>query len=73
MGFGDLVRAVAKAFGTPKPMTVPVWIMRPMGFAYATARTNMRVSNAKAKRELGWTLTSPTSADGLRALANSRT
>lgn len=72
MGFGDHVHAVAKAFGTPKPMTVPVWMMRPMGFAYATARTNMRVSNAKAKRELGWTLTSPTSADGLRALANSR-
>jgi nucleoside-diphosphate-sugar epimerase len=46
-------------------------MMRPMGFAYATARTNMRVSNAKAKRELGWTLASPTSQAGLRVLASS--
>ena len=72
IGFGDHVRAVAEAFGTPKPMTIPLWMMRPMGFAYATARSNIRVSNAKAKRELGWTLTSPTSQDGLRALANSQ-
>jgi nucleoside-diphosphate-sugar epimerase len=71
IGLGDHVRAVAEAFGTPEPMTVPVWMTGPMGFAYATARTNMLVSNAKAKRELGWTLTSPTTADGLRALANS--
>ncbi len=71
IGFGDHVRAVAEAFDTPKPMTVPLWMLRPMGFAYATARSNMRVSNAKAKRELGWTLTSPTSQAGLRVLANS--
>jgi nucleoside-diphosphate-sugar epimerase len=71
IGFGGHVRAVAAAFGTPAPRTVPVWLMRPMGFAYATSTSNIRVSNDKAKRELGWTLTSPTSADGLRALARS--
>jgi nucleoside-diphosphate-sugar epimerase len=72
MSFGDHVRAVARAFGTPKPITVPLWAMRPMGFAHATASANMRVSNAKAKRDLGWTPISPASADGLRALADSQ-
>jgi nucleoside-diphosphate-sugar epimerase len=40
-----------------------------MAFAHAMMLTNLRVSNAKAKRDLGWTPVSPTSADGLRALA----
>ena len=69
IGFGAHVRAVAEAFGTPRPMPMPVWAMRPMAFAHAMMLTNLHVSNAKAKGELGWTPVSATSTDGLRELA----
>jgi nucleoside-diphosphate-sugar epimerase len=67
---GAHIRAIAAAFGAPKPMTVPSWMMRPLPYAYASLTTSMRVSNAKAKTDLGWIPAYPTSADGLRALAN---
>uniref|UniRef100_A0AAU2K1V6 NAD(P)-dependent oxidoreductase n=1 Tax=Streptomyces sp. NBC_00049 TaxID=2903617 RepID=A0AAU2K1V6_9ACTN len=70
-GFGAHIRKVAEAFGTPKPMTAPTWLMRPFPYAYRMVTTNMRVSNAKAKAELGWTPTHADCADGLRALARS--
>ncbi|MFC9292686.1 NAD-dependent epimerase/dehydratase family protein [Streptomyces sp. NPDC057011] len=69
MGFGAHVRTVAETFGTPKPKAVPAWLMRPFSYAHRIATTSMRVSNAKAKAELGWTPTHPDCADGLRALA----
>lgn len=69
MGFGAYVREVAEVFDTPKPMNAPTWMMRPMSYAYRMVTTNMRVSNAKAKEELGWTPRHPDAAEGLRALA----
>ncbi|MEU8001895.1 NAD(P)-dependent oxidoreductase [Catellatospora sp. NPDC049111] len=54
MGFGAHVHAVAAAFGTPTPMTVPAWLTRPMSYAHKMFTTSMRVSNAKARAELGW-------------------
>ncbi|NUU24258.1 MAG: NAD(P)-dependent oxidoreductase [Streptomycetaceae bacterium] len=69
LGFGEHVRLVAETFGTPKPMTAPTWMMRPMSYAYRMVTANMRVSNAKAKAELGWTPRYPGCADGLTALA----
>ncbi|MCF2532121.1 NAD-dependent epimerase/dehydratase family protein [Yinghuangia soli] len=69
MGFGAHVRAVAEAFGTPRPMTLPTVLMRPMTYAYRMTRVNMRVSNAKAKTELGWAPTYPDPVSGLSALA----
>jgi nucleoside-diphosphate-sugar epimerase len=70
LSMGAHIRAIAAAFGTPKPMTVPSWMMRALPYAYAALTTNMRVSNAKAKTELSWKPAYPTSADGLRALAD---
>jgi nucleoside-diphosphate-sugar epimerase len=70
LSMGGHIRAVAAAFGTPQPMTVPSWLMRPLSYGYASLTTNMRVSNAKAKTDLGWIPAYPTSAEGLRALAN---
>lgn len=70
LGFGAHVRLVAETFGTPKPPTVPTWMMRPMSYAYRMVTANMRVSNAKAKAELGWKPQYPTVADGLRALVS---
>ncbi|MEV4238498.1 MULTISPECIES: NAD(P)-dependent oxidoreductase [unclassified Nocardia] len=69
LGFGAYVKLVAETFGTPKPLTVPAWMMRPMSYAYRMTQASMRVSNAKAKTELGWTPRYPSCADGMRALA----
>jgi nucleoside-diphosphate-sugar epimerase len=71
LGFGEHVRLVAETFGTPRPMTVPTLLMRPMSYAHRMVTANMRVSNDKAKAELGWTPRYPGCADGLAALAGS--
>ncbi|WP_406359869.1 NAD(P)-dependent oxidoreductase [Streptomyces sp. NBC_00715] len=67
-GFAAHVRAVAEEFGLPKPLTVPLWTMRPLPYAHVTMRTTLRVSSAKAERELGWTPRHASSRDGLAAL-----
>ncbi|MFE5484754.1 NAD-dependent epimerase/dehydratase family protein [Streptomyces sp. NPDC056527] len=68
MGFGAHVRAVAEVFGTPKPLTVPAWLTRPMSYAHTISTTSLRVSNAKAESELGWTPRYRDCAAGLAAL-----
>ncbi|GGO85443.1 NAD-dependent epimerase/dehydratase family protein [Wenjunlia tyrosinilytica] len=68
-GFGGHVRAVADTLGLRRPMTVPVWMMRPLAYAHAMMTTTLRVSNGKAQRELGWTPEYPDSFAGLRAYA----
>ncbi|MGW3662468.1 NAD-dependent epimerase/dehydratase family protein [Streptomyces sp. NPDC005141] len=68
LGFAAHVRAVAEEFGLPKPMTVPLWMMRPLSYAHVMMRTTLRVSSAKAERELGWTPAHPSAYDGLAAL-----
>ncbi|MFD9033158.1 NAD-dependent epimerase/dehydratase family protein [Streptomyces sp. NPDC059567] len=68
MGFGAHVRAVAEVFGTPKPMTVPAWLTRPMSYAHTISTTSLRVSNARAEAELGWTPHYRDCAAGLAAL-----
>ena len=69
MGFGDHIRATAHAFRTPKPLTVPLWMLRPMGYLSAMLHSSMRVSTARATDELGWRPQYATAADGLAALA----
>ncbi|MFE0257051.1 NAD-dependent epimerase/dehydratase family protein [Streptomyces sp. NPDC059010] len=67
-GFGAHVRRVAEEFGLPKPMTVPRWLTRPMSYAHTVMSTTLRVSTAKAERELGWTPAHPSADDGLAAM-----
>jgi len=69
VGFGAAVRAVAEAFGTPRPMTVPLWLLRATPLAHTLFSTDLRLSNAKAKAELGWAPTYASSLDAARALA----
>lgn len=69
LGFGAYVRAVAETFDTPKPMTMPTWMLRPMSYAYRMTQVGMHVSNAKAKAELGWAPRYATVEDGLAAMA----
>jgi hypothetical protein len=53
-------------------MAMPTWILRILApyVALAMAQTSMRVSNVKAKNELGWRPSIATYRDGIRAMAN---
>jgi nucleoside-diphosphate-sugar epimerase len=69
MAFGDHLRLTAEAFGAPKPLAVPPWLLRPAGALLAAMlRTNLRLSNAKARDELGWVPEFPGAAQGLAAM-----
>ena len=70
LGFGGMVRATAAAFGMPKPFTVPVWLTAVAPYMHRAATISLRVSSAKAHKELGWKPAYPTVADGLRALSS---
>jgi nucleoside-diphosphate-sugar epimerase len=69
MNFGAHIIATAQAFGLPKPMSVPAWLLRPMGLLTEILRTDMRVSNARARDELGWAPKFATVNEGLADLA----
>ena len=69
----DVFTAMAEAFDAPRPHRFPRWMLR-LAAPYVTAfafDTSMRVSNAKAKAELGWSPKYPTYRDGIAALAGS--
>ncbi|MBT2446251.1 NAD(P)-dependent oxidoreductase [Streptomyces sp. ISL-43] len=68
-GFGAHVTAVAAAFGTPRPVSVPAWLTRPMPYAHKMFTTSLRLSNAKAGAELGWRPRYAACGDGLAAMA----
>lgn len=66
----DVVTAMATAFGAPRPRHTPGWLLRlaaPYVASFVTG-TSMQVSNAKAKRELGWELTFPGYHHGVAAM-----
>jgi nucleoside-diphosphate-sugar epimerase len=66
----EVVETIAEYTGSPAPRRVPAWIPRLVA-PYLSRLTAMqvRLSNAKAKAELGWRLASPTIRDGLAPLA----
>lgn len=67
---GAFASELAAAFGTPRPKPLPRWIARLAAPYLLQALTlRLRVSNEKAKRELGWRPAYPTIREGLRALA----
>lgn len=57
-----------------KPRTLPNWVIRLAApyFAKLMLDTSMRVSNAKAKAELGWTPAFPGFRDGVAAMRSAR-
>ena len=69
MSFSDLITAMAAALGTPRPRTVPSWLLTPMPYAKAVMTGGLRVATAKAKHELGWASRVPTYRDGVAELA----
>ncbi|GAA2532939.1 MULTISPECIES: NAD-dependent epimerase/dehydratase family protein [Streptomyces] len=68
LGFRAHLLRVAETFGLPQPMAVPLWLMRPMSYAHDVMSTTLRVSTAKAERELGWIPVHPDARDGLAAM-----
>ena len=69
----DWLPAMAEALGVKPPRHVPRWLARLVaGEAVAVLGTEARgASNAKAKRELGWTLRYPTWRTGFAAVLGS--
>ena len=68
----EVYTEMARAFGAPPPRKVPRWLFRlaaPYVASFAVD-TSMRVSNAKARTELGWRPMFPTYHDGIRAMAD---
>jgi nucleoside-diphosphate-sugar epimerase len=63
--------ALAAALGAPPPRHVPAWLARPLlgGMGMVMMTTARGMSNAKAKRELGWTPAYPTWREGFREVA----
>jgi 2-alkyl-3-oxoalkanoate reductase len=59
---------LAESIGAPAPLHVPAWLAQVLiGEAGVTMMTDIRgASNAKAKRELGWSLQYPSWRDGFR-------
>ncbi|MFE9028442.1 NAD-dependent epimerase/dehydratase family protein [Streptomyces iakyrus] len=68
LGFRAHVEAVARTFELPKPVNVPLWLLRPMSYVHTVMSSRLRLSCAKAERELGWTPRYASSYDGLAAL-----
>jgi len=65
--FRALVTAIARATNAPRPRVLPRWLLRlvaPYGGAILSD-VSLRVSNAKAKRELGWAPRYPSIAAGV--------
>jgi nucleoside-diphosphate-sugar epimerase len=65
---------MAETLGAKPPRRVPVWLARLVaGEIAVTMGTKSRgASNAKAKRELGWTLRYPSWREGFRAVYGDR-
>ncbi|MCW3839144.1 hypothetical protein ONA70_03410 [Micromonospora yasonensis] len=68
--WGDYLDTLAAEFGARRPWRVPSWMLRPIPYAHAMMTTSMRVSNAKAKRELGWAPVVPTYREGIPLMAS---
>jgi len=68
----EVFTAMAAAFGAPPPRRMPAWLLRlgaPLLAAFLVD-TSMRVSNAKAKRELGWQPRFPSYHEGVQDMAS---
>ena len=66
----DFMAELARATRAPAPWSAPRWLSRLLApHATAFLGSVLRVSNEKAKRELGWTPTCPTYREGIARVA----
>jgi nucleoside-diphosphate-sugar epimerase len=65
--FSEMVRALAEVAGAPRPYVVPAWLLRlAVPYMARLFSIQMPLSNAKARRELGWAPMYPSYREGLR-------
>jgi nucleoside-diphosphate-sugar epimerase len=66
----EVFTAMAAALGVPRPRNLPPWLVRLVApyVASFAVDTSMRVSNAKARDELGWRPAYPTFREGIEAM-----
>jgi nucleoside-diphosphate-sugar epimerase len=66
----DYLTHFARVLGAPRPFRVPLWLVRLVSpYAALSLSNRLPVSNAKARRELGWRPAYPTYREGLATLA----
>ena len=73
VGLVEFLDLMAETIGARRPRTIPPWLVRlaaPVMAEFGSAE--LRLSNAKAKKELGWSLRYPTVRAGLRELVAAR-
>lgn len=66
VSFSEIVDALASAAGAPRPIAIPVWLLR-LAMPYMAGMIGVRapLSNDKATRDLGWRPVFPTIDEGL--------
>ena len=70
-GWREFMGAMAEAVGAPSPLALPHWALRLAPYAYAVMTSTLRVSNDKAKWELGWAPSHPTYRQGIEKTVES--
>ena len=70
----EVYTALADAIGAPPPLHIPAWMLRTFAplLASIAVDSSMRVSNEKAKTELGWTPRFPIYRDAMAAIRAAR-
>jgi nucleoside-diphosphate-sugar epimerase len=61
--------SLATELGGRHPWRVPTGTLRPIPYLHTLMSTSMRVSNTKAKRELGWSPAVSTYREGIPLVA----
>jgi nucleoside-diphosphate-sugar epimerase len=67
--WADYLDALAAELEVRRPWRVPTWMLRAIPYLHTIITASMRVSNAKAKRELGWTPAVSTYREGIPLVA----
>ena len=67
--WADYLDAVAAELGVRRPWRVPSWMLRAIPYLHTIMTTSMLVSNAKARRELGWAPAVSTYREGIPLVA----
>jgi nucleoside-diphosphate-sugar epimerase len=67
--WADYLDTLAAELGVRRPWRVPGWMLRPIPYLHTLVTTSMRVSNAKARRELGWAPAVSTYREGIPLVA----
>jgi nucleoside-diphosphate-sugar epimerase len=67
--WADYLDTIAAEIGARRPWRVPTWLLRAIPYLGAIMTTSMRVSNAKARHELGWAPAVPTYREGVPLVA----